>query len=83
MIFDELVYGRFEETARLEFYEILARMARQGCDAAILGCTEIPLLLRAAEAPLPLLDSTRLLARAALREAIAAGGTDPTAGGRG
>lgn len=68
-IFDELVYGRFEDRARLRFYEILKRMSEAGCDAAILGCTEIPLLVRPEEAPLPVLDSTRLLARAALRAA--------------
>jgi len=73
VIFDELVYGRFEESARQEFYEILARMGRAGCDAAILGCTEIPLLVRAHETPLPVLDSTRLLARAALRAAVTTG----------
>jgi aspartate racemase len=73
VIFDDLVYGRFEDTARQEFYEILARMQRAGCDAAVLGCTEIPLLVRADEAPLPVLDSTRLLARAALRAAVATG----------
>ncbi len=71
VIFDELVYGRFEDAARRDFYEILARMRDSGCDAAILGCTEIPLLVRAEEAPLPVLDSTRLLARAALRAAVA------------
>ncbi len=73
VIFDELVYGRFEQSARREFHEILARMREAGCDAAILGCTEIPLLLRADEAPLPVLDSTRLLARAALRAAVESG----------
>ena len=71
VIFDDLVYGRFEEAARAEFHEILARMRGEGCDAAILGCTEIPLLVRPEEAPLPVLDSTRLLARAALRAAVA------------
>ena len=70
-IFDELVYGRFEEARRRQFHEILGRMSEAGCDAAILGCTEIPLLVRPREAPLPVLDSTRLLARAALRAAVA------------
>ena len=69
VIFDELVYGRFEDARRQEFYEILARMRRAGCDGAILGCTELPLLVRADGSPLPVLDSTRLLARAALRAA--------------
>jgi len=45
-------------------------LKERGCDAAVLGCTELPLLAEAATAPLPLLDSTRLLARAALREAV-------------
>jgi aspartate racemase len=71
IIFEELVYGRFEDAARLEFHEILARMGTEGCDAAVLGCTEIPLLIRAGEAPWPVLDSTRLLARAALQTAAA------------
>ena len=69
-IFDELVYGRFEDARRRQFYEILGRMGEMGCDAAILGCTEIPLLVRPEEAPLPVLDSTRLLARAALAAAV-------------
>jgi aspartate racemase len=71
VIFDELVYGRFEERARSEFCEILGRMQEAGCDGAILGCTEIPLLVRPGDVSLPLLDSTRLLARAALKAAVA------------
>ena len=45
-------------------------MKNQGCDAVVLGCTEIPLLMSDEDSPLPALDSTRLLARAALREAL-------------
>jgi aspartate racemase len=45
-------------------------MKKKGCDAAILGCTEIPLIMNDANSPLPTLDSTRLLARAALHRAI-------------
>jgi aspartate racemase len=45
-------------------------MRRDGCDAVILGGTEIPLIMNDANAPLPTLDSTRLLARAALRRAV-------------
>jgi aspartate racemase len=41
----------------------------EGCDAVVLGCTEIPLIMNDANSPLPTLDSTRLLARAALRRA--------------
>ena len=55
------------------FQQIIARMQREnGCDAVVLGCTEIPLILSDANSPLPTLDSTRLLARAALRRAVQA-----------
>jgi len=69
IIFDDLVYGRIEASARSYFQDVIAALARDGCDAVVLGCTEIPLLISPADSPLPTLDSTRLLARAALREA--------------
>ena len=71
IIFSELVYGRIRTESRAYFNQVMARMKSAGCDAAVLGCTEIPLLVDTATAPLPVLDSTRLLARAALREALA------------
>jgi aspartate racemase len=55
------------------FYEQMRVLAREGCDAAVLGCTEIPLIVRPEEAPLPTLDSTRLLAGAALRRSLRRG----------
>jgi len=69
IIFDELVYGRFEEAARRYFQATIRQLAEKGCDAVVLGCTEIPLLVTELQSPLPALDSTRILARAALREA--------------
>lgn len=69
IIFDELVYGRFEPNSRRYFQEVIAGLAARGCDAVVLGCTEIPLLISEADSPLPAIDSTRTLARAALREA--------------
>jgi len=69
IIMDELVYGRFTSEARAYFREVITRLKEQGCDAAVLGCTEIPLLVAQEDSPLPVLDSTRLLARAALKEA--------------
>jgi aspartate racemase len=69
IIFDQLVYGVFEKPARDYFIEVIEQYKKQGCDAVILGCTEIPLLISEADSPMPTLDSTRLLARAALREA--------------
>jgi aspartate racemase len=70
IIFDELVQGNFQPRTQAYFTEIIRALKDEGCDAVVLGCTEIPLLLRQEQSPLPLLDSTRILARAALRKAI-------------
>ena len=70
VIFDDLVCGRFEDPARSYFRDVIAAAKRNGMDAAVLACTEIPLLIDDADLPLPTLDSTRILARAALREAV-------------
>lgn len=67
IIFKELVNGIFAERSRLFFNEVIQKHKERGCDAAILGCTEIPLIVNPDDCPLPTLDSTRLLARAALR----------------
>jgi aspartate racemase len=72
IIVDELVYGAFKPQAVDYFQQVIARMKDEGCDAVILGCTEIPLIMNDSNSPLPTLDSTRLLARAALRRALQA-----------
>jgi len=69
IIFDELVYGVFKPEAVAYFQRVIERFKDEGCDAVVLGCTEIPLIINDANSPLPTLDSTRLLARAALRRA--------------
>lgn len=69
VIFDELVYGRTIASSRQEFQRIIEELSRRDCDAVVLGCTEIPLLIDDSSSSLPTLDSTRTLARAALREA--------------
>lgn len=69
-IMDELVYGKFTPEAVRFFQSVIGDLRARGCDAAILGCTEIPLIIDDSNSPLPTLDSTRLLARAALRKAI-------------
>jgi aspartate racemase len=69
IIFDELVNGVFTPAAVTHFQRIIDRLKSDGCDAVVLGCTEIPLIMNDANSPLPTLDSTRLLARAALRRA--------------
>jgi aspartate racemase len=69
IIFDELVYGRFEDRSRRYMQGAIETLGHRGCDAVVLGCTEIPLLITESDSALPAIDSTRTLARAALREA--------------
>jgi aspartate racemase len=71
IIMDELVYGVFTPTAVTYFQQVITRLKEQGCDAVVLGCTEIPLIMNDENSPLPTLDSTRLLARAAVQFALA------------
>jgi aspartate racemase len=70
IIMEELVHGVFKPEAVAYHQQVITRMKKEGCDAVVLGCTEIPLLMNDANSPLPTLDSTRLLAQAALRRAI-------------
>ena len=70
IIFAELVDGVFTDAARQAYNGVIARLGERGCDAVALACTEIPLLVRPEESSLPTLDSTRLLARAAVVEAL-------------
>jgi aspartate racemase len=69
-IFQELVNAIFTEDSRAMFDRVMSSLKNEGCDAAALACTEIPLIVRPESAPLPTLDSTRLLARAAVRRAL-------------
>jgi aspartate racemase len=70
IIMDELVYGVFKPESVAVFQRVIERMKGEGCDAVVLGCTEIPLIVSDANSALPTLDSTRILARAALRRAV-------------
>jgi aspartate racemase len=69
IIMDELVPGIFKPEAIEYFQAVITHLKNQGCEAVVLGCTEIPLIMNDANSPLPTLDSTRLLARAALQKA--------------
>ena len=69
IIMDELVCGIFRPEAVTAYQRVIGRMKEAGCDAVVLGCTEIPLIMNDGNSPLPTLDSTRLLAQAALRRA--------------
>jgi aspartate racemase len=75
IILEELVQGVRSTEAVARFQQVIDRMKAAGCDAVVLGCTEIPLIMNDGNSPLPTLDSTRLLARAALRRSC------PVAGG--
>ena len=70
IIMDELVCSVFKPEAIGYLQRVIGRMKEEGCDAVVLGCTEIPLIIDDANSPLPTLDSTRLLARAALSRAV-------------
>jgi aspartate racemase len=70
IIMDELVCGFFKPESVACFQTVFSRLRSEGCDAVVLGCTEIPLIMSDANSPLPTLDSTRLLARAALARAL-------------
>lgn len=72
VIFDELCCGVIAEASRAAFVRIIAGLAAEGCDCAALSCTEIPLLVAPEASPLPTLDSTRLLAHAAVDAALGA-----------
>jgi aspartate racemase len=69
-IFEELVNAVFTDEARATFDRVMRGFRAEGCDAAALACTEIPLIVRPETAPLPVLDSTRLLAKAAVRRSL-------------
>jgi aspartate racemase len=72
IIFEELIRNVFKPETVAYLQRMIGRMKDEGCDAVILGCTEFPLVINDDNSPLPTLDSTRLLARAALRRAVQA-----------
>lgn len=80
VIFGELVNGLVSDTSRQQYVQIIEQLQAWGCDAVALVCTEIPLLVTPDASPLPTLDSTRLLARAAFEVAV---GTLPMPSWRG
>jgi aspartate racemase len=71
IIFDELVAAQFTATSRAYFTAVINDLSERGCEAVVLGCTEIPLIVTSETSPLPLLDSTRLLSKAALKASLA------------
>jgi aspartate racemase len=72
IIFSELVYGVIREESKRFFLDVIGKLKSEGCDSVVLGCTEIPLIVLPEESSLPVLDSTRILSRAALEYSIGA-----------
>jgi aspartate racemase len=70
IIMDELVNAQFLPRSLAYYVEVIRSLQDEGCDAVVLGCTEIPLLVTPEASPLPTLDSTRILAKAAVRKAL-------------
>jgi len=70
IIYGELVCGKFLQGSKGYLLHAVHKLAESGCDGVVLGCTEIPLIIDETDSPVPLLDSTRLLARAALKRAL-------------
>lgn len=70
IIFEELCLGKFTDSSRAEYVRIIEELAGQGAEAAVLGCTEIPLLVKPEHSPVPLLDTTDLHAKAILEAAL-------------
>ena len=70
IIFEELVLGKIERASRVRYAEIIARLVAQGAQGVILGCTEIGLLVKAKDSPVPLFDTTHVHAAAALVAAL-------------
>ena len=70
VIMNELTLGIFTDESRAAYVQVIEKLAARGCDAVALVCTEIPLLIGEQDSPLPVLDSTRLLAKAAVDVAL-------------
>ncbi|MBV9540349.1 MAG: aspartate/glutamate racemase family protein [Alphaproteobacteria bacterium] len=71
VIYDELIRGRFLESSRANYREIIARLIARGAEGIVMGCTEIPLLLKPEDSAVPLFDTTTLHAMAAVDRALA------------
>jgi aspartate racemase len=71
MIFEELAVGRMETDSRERLLDVIGRLSEQGAEAIILGCTELSLLLRPEDSPIPAFDTTRIHALAAVNMALA------------
>ncbi len=70
IVFQEVNQGKWLDRSRQDLIDAIAQMKAYGADCVIMGCTEFPILLKGIDLPLPALDSTRILARAAVIESL-------------
>ena len=71
VIYDELCVGVVDDGSREEYRRIMRGLEARGAECVLLGCTEIDLLVRPEDAPVPVFDTTRLHARRAVELALA------------
>lgn len=70
IIYEELVKGKIEEQSKLKYLAIIEKLANRGAQGIILGCTEIPLLIKQKDCSIPLFDTTTIHAERAVEFAI-------------
>ncbi|MFC1555771.1 aspartate/glutamate racemase family protein [candidate division KSB1 bacterium] len=70
VIYTQLVKGIIDEGSRKQYVDIIRKLASRGAEAVVLGCTEIPLLVRQEDSPVPLLDTTTIHAESAVEYAL-------------
>lgn len=70
VIFKELCLGEIKESSKEKFKKIIDNLAKKGAEGVILGCTEIPLLIKQEDVELPIFDTTEIHAKAAVERAI-------------
>jgi amino-acid racemase len=76
IIYDELCRGVIREASRNLYRQVIERLVAAGAEGIILGCTEIELLVRAADSPVPVFPTTRLHVQAAVDASLATGATE-------
>jgi len=70
IIFDELVLGKITDPAREIYKQIIVNLQKNGAEGVILGCTEIPLLIKSDDSPIPVFNTTQLHAEFAIEKAL-------------
>ena len=70
IIYEELVLGKIEDNSRKVYQQIISKLAKKGAEGVVLGCTEIPLLIKAKDVALPIFDTTTLHAQEAVAWAL-------------